>query len=647
MQPNPLKFLTPIKRANNQVKVKTPEKISTPGPVEKLQLSQPSADTGVTSPVADPETPAEPTKAAKPQVLNFDAVGEQTVTNANGTISVLEAPSAENRDPAFTDKYGPWGVVTGASQGIGAEYARTLAEKGMNVVMVARNADKLSGLAKQLNQDHGVKVRVVAADLGNSQGVEQVKEGTKDLEVGLLVNNAGSWQVGQFLDNDIDKEVGSIGLNLEAPLKLSHHFAEAMSSRGQGGILNVGSLAGAHGVPGQAAYSGKKAFLNNFTEALHHELKGKGVDVMITNPGPVVGETSQAHYDQSKLPMQKVTAREVVSQSLGRLGKGESSTIPGWLNRTAMNAAVRLMPRDYLTSIAGFLMSRAAIPSESSQAPAAVSESATVRAKTGDFKQDYGPWGVVTGASQGLGAVYAENLAKKGMNVVVVARSEDKLKKLATKLQDEYGVQVKTVAADMSKPEGLKTIEAKTGDLDVGLLVNNAGAWQLGEFLGNDVDKDAKLLDLNIAAPLKMCHTFGHRFKERGGGGIINVGSGVAPNGVPGQATYSAGKGYMLNFSESLNKELGEFGVDVLVTLPAGIRGEASSHYDQSKVPMRLLEPEDVVEHSFQNLGKTSSVVPNTFNKLAMTASKVLFSRHRSSQIAGEIVKRATIEPPN
>lgn len=286
--------------------------------------------------------------------------GDGLQVNASGTLAVLETAlphEQRSRDEKFLAKYGPWGVVTGASGGIGAEYARALAEKGMNVVLVARNAGKLHELAQELRSQHGVDIKIVAQDLGKPEGLEQLKQATENMEVGLLVNNAGTWQFGSFLDNDINKDLQSVALNVEAPMVLSHHFAGKMAERGKGGVINVGSGAALHGVPGQAAYSATKGFLQNFTESLYKELKPKGVDVLITNPGPVIGEASQA-YDQSKVPLQKVTGRQVADDSLKRLGKG-STTIPGWFNRMAMGIAMRAMPRDMLASIAGYILEKA------------------------------------------------------------------------------------------------------------------------------------------------------------------------------------------------------------------------------------------------------------------------------------------------
>lgn len=566
---------------------------------------------------------------------------------ASDITQTVAIPNRSKPDQKFLDKYGPWGLVTGASQGIGAEYARALAEKGMNLVVVARGQDKLDVLAQELRQDYGVEVKVVAADLSNPDGIETVKKATDNLQVGMLVNNAGTWQFGSFLNNDIQKDIKSISLNVEAPLALTHHFAGQMGERGKGGVINVGSGAALHGVPGQAAYSATKGFLQNFSEALHAELKPKGIDVMITDPGPVIGEASSV-YNQSKVPLQKVSGRQVALDSLKQLGGG-STTIPGWMNKLAMGVALRVMPRDMLASIAGYILESAtpaqpeSKPVQETQPVVALSSKESRQSIADPFLRDYGPWGVVTGSSQGLGAEYAEQLAKKGMNVVLVARSQDKLEQLAGQIRESYGVEVKVVAADLSTSEGRSKLSQQTQDLDVGLLVNNAGSWQFGSFLDNDLAKDKQAVALNSATPMELCHSFGKRMAARGGGGIINVGSGAALHGVPGQATYSATKGFLQNLSEALHSELKPAGVKVMITDPGPIIGEASSAYDQSKVPMQKLKAEDVVLDSLKHLGGSSSTrIPGWFNRLSMKVACTLLSRDMLASIAGHILNSAS-----
>lgn len=600
-------------------------------PHEKLDLTgKPVVETPVVV-TQEEKAPTQETSSG-PAPLK-DQEGRALTTSVNGTLAVLDPTP---RDQEFLDKYGPWGVVTGASGGIGAEYAQVLAEKGMNLVLVARSQDRLETLASELRAAHGVDVRVVGADLSTAEGADRVKQATEDLEVGLLVNNAGTWQMGRFLDNDIGKDVNSVGLNVEAPIRLTHHFAKSMAERGRGGVINVGSNSGRHGVPGQAAYSATKGFLNNFSEALYHELKPKGVDVLVTNPGPVKGEASSSIYDQSRLPLPVVTGREVATQSLDRLGRG-SSTTPNWLVRTATSAALRLMPRDFLVGVAGYIAEQAMVEKPSAPAPEPKADAGQ------SFTERYGPWGVVTGASQGLGAEYAEQLAQRGMNVVVVARSADKLEALADRLREQYGVQVRALPADLSSREGVARVDQATRDLDVGLLVNNAGAWQMSPFLGNDVEKEVFSVSVNASAPLELSHAFGQRMAARGSGGIINVGSGSALTGVPGQATYSGTKAFLRNLTESLHNELKPHGVDVLITHPGPIKGDASAAvYDTSKLPMQELEPKAIVVDSLDKLGQGSSnTVPGWFNRVALAVASRALPRDLLCAITGYILERA------
>lgn len=333
-----------------------------PTPPLQAEVGQPRETVEISAaptPPAAEAIPVEPRAAEAPAAAPVPGSSGTLQVGENGSLAVLDAGPARpvDRDEKFLARYGPWGIVTGASGGIGSEFARALAEKGMDVVLVARSGPKMADLAKDLREEYGVAVRVVAADLARPEGQKSLMAATSDLEVGLLVNNAGSWQFGSFLDNDIQKDVDSVGLNVEAPMVLSHHFAGKMAERGRGGVINVGSGAGLHGVPGQAAYSATKGFLQNFSQSLYRELKPRGVDVLITNPGPVEGEAS-AVYDQAKVPLKKVTGRQVATDALKHLGRG-STTIPGWFNKLAMNLAVRAMPRDLLTGLAGYILEKA------------------------------------------------------------------------------------------------------------------------------------------------------------------------------------------------------------------------------------------------------------------------------------------------
>ena len=142
----------------------------------------------------------------------------------------------------FKQKYGPWALVTGASSGIGEQYAKQLAAKKLNLMLVARRKERLETLAKALNTEHKIETKVIAADLASDDGLKKVTEETNTMEIGLLVNNAGIEDSGHFLDTPLDKALDVLDTNCKAPLVLTHHFAKKMVERKRGGILFMSSL---------------------------------------------------------------------------------------------------------------------------------------------------------------------------------------------------------------------------------------------------------------------------------------------------------------------------------------------------------------------------------------------------------------------
>lgn len=278
-----------------------------------------------------------------------------STTDHNKVLAVLQNGATESqvssKDLDFSERYGPWAVVTGATSGIGKEFAKQLAQAGINPVLVARSGEKLEEVSKELQESFGVQVRTVAADLSNSKDVDRVERETRDLNVGLLINNAGSWVEGEFLKNDVDKETLVHRLNMEAPMRLSSAFGKRLSERGAGGILNVGSALGHVPTAYQANYAGTKAYLNHFTKALAFEMKPSGVDVMIVNPGATKTEGA-AHIDQDKMPIKPMSAEAVAAAALGSLGRA-TEVIPGWQNRLAFGTALRILPQAVSTAIVG------------------------------------------------------------------------------------------------------------------------------------------------------------------------------------------------------------------------------------------------------------------------------------------------------
>src|SRR5689334_8535080 len=183
--------------------------------------------------------------------------------------------------------YGPWAVVTGASSGIGRSFAEQLAAAGLHVVLASRSTDKLEALGRDLARAHGISYRVVTVDLSRPDGASALVAACSDLDVGLLVSNAGGGHPGRLLDQPLDDLHARFTLNAVSHLDLVHAFAPRMVARGRGGILLVSALGAVHGLPNMAHESGAKAYVLNLGEALHHELAPAGVQVTVMLPGNV------------------------------------------------------------------------------------------------------------------------------------------------------------------------------------------------------------------------------------------------------------------------------------------------------------------------------------------------------------------------
>ena len=187
-----------------------------------------------------------------------------------------------------------------------------------------------------------------------------------------------------------------------------------------------------------------------------------------------------------------------------------------------------------------------------------------------DFAARFGPWAVVTGASSGIGEAFARQLAAKGIHLVLVARREDRLKKLADDLQDRHSVNTRIVPVDLAADDFLPVIAEATHDLDVGLLVNNAGVLRAGRFLDHDLQDELNQLNLNTRAVLVLAHHFGRWLRERRGGGVVFLASTLAFAGVPGMSSYAASKAHALTFAEGFAREVAGDGIVAPDSIPRG-----------------------------------------------------------------------------
>jgi len=253
----------------------------------------------------------------------------------------------ERRRASMRERYGEWALITGASAGIGAEFARALAREGMSCVLTARREDRLRTLAADLEQQYQVSTRVVAADLADPAGSERLLDAVKDLQIDVFINNAGFGYAGRFDKQEAGRLRDLVQVNCVAPVVLASRLLPGMRARGRGAMIITGSIAGRQPLPRHAIYAASKAFDLLFGEALWAELRGTGVDVLVLEPGPtesefreVAGETRGAGEP----------AANVVSLAFAALGQ-QPSVISGWFNWLRASTA-RVAPRSVLTLVA-------------------------------------------------------------------------------------------------------------------------------------------------------------------------------------------------------------------------------------------------------------------------------------------------------
>lgn len=254
-------------------------------------------------------------------------------------------------------------LITGASSGIGAAFALTLAERGHDLILVARSKDKLDALAARISADSGRTVTVIAADLGlSSSGAALAqKVASLKLSVDLLINNAGFGAAGAFARQAPQRDAEMIALNCASVVDLAHAFLPAMIERGHGGIINVASMAGFQPTPFMAIYGATKAFVLSFTESLWAELRNSGVKVTALCPGPVdtpFFEATGTPGLRNSVPKPfMMQVRPVVEAALAALEAGRPVCIPGAPNR-ALAQLPRFLTRSFMARMSAKVMGR-------------------------------------------------------------------------------------------------------------------------------------------------------------------------------------------------------------------------------------------------------------------------------------------------
>jgi len=242
---------------------------------------------------------------------------------------------------AFRERYGPWALVAGASEGLGAEFAAQLAARGLNLLLIARRQELLDQLRERLAREYAVEVRTLALDLAREDLASVVTGATSDLEVGLLVYNAAVSMIGPYFETTLEDHLREIAVNCRAPMTLAYILGLPMLKRGRGGILLMSSMSGSQGTALVVNYAATKAYNRLLAEGLWDELRGKGVDVVASCPASV--STPGYLTSSPRGSMSALAPREVVTDALNALGKGPV-TVPGWPYRLANFFMQRLLP---------------------------------------------------------------------------------------------------------------------------------------------------------------------------------------------------------------------------------------------------------------------------------------------------------------
>ena len=269
------------------------------------------------------------------------------------------------------------------------------------------------------------------------------------------------------------------------------------------------------------------------------------------------------------------------------------------------------------------------------------------RLTRGEFAERYGPTALVVGASEGIGAAFAEELAQIGLDLVLVARREEKLSAFADRTASRFGVSCRAIPADMATEAGLQTVEAAVADNEVGLLVYNAALAPTGPFLDLSQEQMNGSIDVNCRAALRLCHAVARRLVERSAaGGIVLVSSLTGLFGSPYFAAYAATKAYLIRLAESLEPELRPAGISTVVTCAGATATPAflSAQGGKGNGGIMIMQPDTVARGTLKRLPRGGRYIPGLFNQVA-AALLGLFPPRVSARILGRAGRR-TIQFP-
>lgn len=248
----------------------------------------------------------------------------------------------------FSNRYGPWALITGASSGIGEAFAHAIAARGVNLILLARREQELHRVRADVIAKHGVECEMLVVDLAALDFIDQVDAFLGERDLGLVVSNAGYNPIGGFEHIDREAVLRILDVNNRAPLLLARSFLPALAKRGRGGFLIVGSIEGFNGTPWSTVYSASKAFVQSLGEALWGEYRSRGVDVLVLSPGAT--DTPILRARKVEVPG-IMTPASVAEYGLKHLRNGPGA-IPGLSNRLILGM-FKFMPRKLVSKAMG------------------------------------------------------------------------------------------------------------------------------------------------------------------------------------------------------------------------------------------------------------------------------------------------------
>lgn len=498
-------------------------------------------------------------------------------------------------------------LVTGGAAGLGSKFAACLARDGFDLILVDRQTKRTLVLADELARSHGVRTHVVGQDLCDPCAAANVRAACDALgwSVDVLVNNAGlplnkslhrlPWPA--IRDN--------VQLLLTVVVEMCHRFLPQMIERGWGRIINVSSVSGfMSGSVGLSTYNASKAFLIPFSEAIGFELAGTGVQVTALCPGfmktDIFVSSGLTDVRDSVPAFMWLDPARVADEAVRAVMKGVPVRISGLHNRLIVTAS-RFVPRALLRERTRFLHAIEHVSRPAARASDGAPAGGNLAA-------------LVTGASAGIGASFAELLARKGFDVVLVARRGEILHRRAAELSRRYGVRAHAIVQDLTEPHAAESIagECKRLGWPIDVLVNNAG-YPVTELFHrmswSDVDAALSVL---VRSVVELTYRVVPKMVERGSGKVINVASIAAfQPGSYRSSLYSSAKAFVVRFSESIAAELAGTGVTVTALCPGFTKTEwfSKNRLDNNSVPgLFWMESDAVAKAGFEAAERGVSV---------------------------------------